>query len=56
MIKNTDYEHGQKRMEDLVYNYSERFEQLYEEDPSNVIDYLERFNGDIEEAIESLEE
>lgn len=49
-----DYKQGE--MEELVFNYAEHFEDFYEEDPGNVLDYLDRFDGDIDTAIASFEE
>jgi hypothetical protein len=46
----------QNKMEELVFNYAEHFRDFYEEDPENVLDYLERFDGNINSAIASLEE
>jgi len=40
----------------LVSNYVEYFGEFYEEDPENVLDYLEQFDGYIDTAIASFEE
>lgn len=48
-----DYKQGD--MEELVSNYAEHFEEFYEEDPENVLDYVEQFDGDIDSAIDSFE-
>lgn len=42
-------------MKELVASYADNFGRLYEEDPTYVLDYLERFDGDIDAAIESFE-
>lgn len=42
-------------MKELVASYADNFGRLYEEDPTYVLDYLERFDGNIDAAIESFE-
>lgn len=51
---NIDYDH--ENMKELVSRYSEHFEEFYENDPSNVLDYLDQFDGDIDAAINSFRE
>lgn len=54
--RETGVDYKQNKMEELVSNYAEHFGEFYEEDPENVLDYLEQFNGDIDTAIASFEE
>ena len=54
--KRTGLDYDISKMEDLVANYADHFEDFYKEDPSSVIDYLDRFNGDIDAAINSFKE
>lgn len=53
--RETGIDYKQEEMEELVFNYAEHFKNFYEEDPGNVLDYLEQFGGDIDSAIASFE-
>lgn len=53
--RETGIDYQQADMEELVFKYADHFKDLYEEDPSNVLDYIEQFDGDIDIAIDSFE-